>query len=139
MIPLQIINYSVYLIYLNQTDAIRKSDIILIKLSLENIKLIIYRVTHKSSIQRLYYLSIQLTTMMDGGEEIDMATKLGFSILLIVFAIGVFLQSKIIKALKQDRTTAWEIQLSHSIVMLLHFSFVVIFEIAIYSIRSLDT
>ena len=68
-----------------------------------------------------------------------MATKLGFSILLIVFAIGVFLQIKIIKALKQDRTTAWEIQLSHSIVMLLHFSFVIIFEIAIYSIQSLDT
>ena len=76
---------------------------------------------------------------MGGGEEIDIATKLGFSILLIVFAIGVFLQIKIIKALKQDRTTAWEIQLSHSIVMLLHFSFVIIFEIAIYSIRSLDT
>ena len=76
---------------------------------------------------------------MGGGEEIDIATKLGFSILLIVFAIGVFLQTKIIKAVKQDRTTAWEIQLSHSIVMLLHFSFVIIFEVAIYSIRSLDT
>ena len=76
---------------------------------------------------------------MGGGEEIDIATKLGFSILLTVFAIGVFLQTKIIKAVNQDRTTAWEIQLSHSIVMLLHFSFVIIFEIAIYSIRSLDT
>ena len=76
---------------------------------------------------------------MGGGEEIDIATKLGFSILLIVFAIGVFLQTKIIKAVKQDRTTAWEIQLSHSIIMLLHFSFVIIFEVAIYSIRSLDT
>ena len=76
--------------------------------------------------------------MIGGGEELDIASILGFSILLIVFAIGVFLQIKIIKALKQDRTTSWEIQLIHSIVMLLHFSFVIIFEITIHSIRSLD-
>ena len=35
------INYSVYLIYLKQTDALRKADKTLIKLSLANIKLIL--------------------------------------------------------------------------------------------------
>ena len=47
------INYLVYLIYLKQTDALRKADKTLIKLSLANIKLIVvasYRVTHKSNI-----------------------------------------------------------------------------------------
>ena len=35
------INYSVYLVYLKQTDALRKADKTLIKLSLANIKLIV--------------------------------------------------------------------------------------------------
>ena len=76
---------------------------------------------------------------MDGDGEFDIATLLAFFILLTVFAIGVFLQIKIIKALKQDRTTAWEIQLCHSIVMLVHFSFVIIFETTIYFVPTLDT
>ena len=76
---------------------------------------------------------------MDGDGEFDIATLLGFFILLTVFAIGVFIQIKIIKALKQDRTTAWEIQLSHSIVMLVHFSFVIIFESTIYFVPTFDT
>ena len=76
---------------------------------------------------------------MGGDGEFDIATLLGFCVLLIVFAIGVFLQIKIIKALKQDRTTAWEIQLTHSIVMLVHFSFVIIFESTIYFVPTLDT
>ena len=76
---------------------------------------------------------------MDDDRKLDAATLLGFCVLLIVFAIGVFLQIKIIKALKQDRTTAWEIQLTHSIVMLVHFSFVIIFESTIYFVPTLDT
>ena len=76
---------------------------------------------------------------MDDNRKFDAATLLGFCVLLIVFAIGVFLQIKIIKALKQDRTTAWEIQLTHSIVMLVHFSFVIIFESTIYFVPTLDT
>ena len=76
---------------------------------------------------------------MDDNRKFDAATLLGFCVLLIVFAIGVFLQIKIIKALKQDRTTAWEIQLTHSIVMLVHFSFVIIFESTIDFVPTLDT
>ena len=76
---------------------------------------------------------------MDDNRKFDLATLLGFCVLLIVFAIGVFLQIKIIKALKQDRTTAWEIQLTHSIVMLVHFSLVIIFESTIYFVPTLDT
>ena len=75
---------------------------------------------------------------MDGDGEFDIATLLGFCVLIFVFAIGVFLQIKIIKAVRQDRTTAWEIQLSHSIVMLVHFSFVIVFESSIHFIPDLN-
>ena len=76
---------------------------------------------------------------MDGDGEFDINTLIGFCVLLLVFAIGVFFQIKIIKALSQDRTTAWEIQLTHSIVMLVHFSFVIIFESTIDFVPTLDT
>ena len=75
---------------------------------------------------------------MESVEEGDITTLVGFGILLCIFTVGMFLQIKIIKGLKQDRTTAWEIDLSHSVVMMVHFSFVILFEIAIYTIPTLD-
>ena len=75
---------------------------------------------------------------MGAANTSDIVTLAGLGILPIIFAIGVYLQFKIIKGSMQDRTTAWEINLSHSIVMLVHFSFVIIFESAIYFIPDLN-
>ena len=65
---------------------------------------------------------------MDVSDGFDVGTVIGFGILGFVFTIGMCLQIKTIKVLKQDRATAWEIDLSHSIVMMIHYSFVLIFE-----------
>ena len=45
------------------------------------------------------------------------------AIVWAIFIIGVFLQVKIIAALKRDQATAWEMNLVHSIVMICHWSF----------------
>ena len=42
----------------------------------------------------------------------------------IIFSIGVFLQVKVIIVLKRDQAMAWEINLLHSVVMIVHYSFV---------------
>ena len=70
---------------------------------------------------------------MDSSLEFDLTTLLaGGGILLVIFIIGVFLQIKIIKAIRQDRATAWEVDLGHSIVMMIHFSFIIFFNIITY-------
>ena len=70
---------------------------------------------------------------MDTSLEFDLTTLLaGGGILLVIFIIGVFLQIKIIKAIRQDRATAWEVDLGHSIVMMIHFSFIIFFNIITY-------
>ena len=43
-----------------------------------------------------------------------------------IFTIGVFLQVKVIRAVKRDQAMAWEITFVHSVVMIVHFSFVAI-------------
>ena len=43
-----------------------------------------------------------------------------------IFTIGVFLQVKVIRAVKRDQAMAWEINFVHSVVMIVHFSFVAI-------------
>ena len=65
---------------------------------------------------------------LDASEGFDIATFIGFGVFGLVFTVGMYLQIKTIKALKQDRATAWEIDLSHSVVMMIHFSFVIVFE-----------
>ena len=75
----------------------------------------------------------------DVSEGLDIATIIGFAILGVVFTIGMGLQIKTIKALKQDRATAWEIDLSHSVVMMIHFSFVIVFEGTVVINLSLPT
>ena len=65
---------------------------------------------------------------MDVSDGFDVGTFIGFGILGFVFIIGMCLQVKTIKVLRQDRATAWEIDLSHSIVMMIHYSFVLVFE-----------
>ena len=49
-----------------------------------------------------------------------------------IFTIGVFLQVKVIIVLKRDQAMAWEINLLHSVVMIVHYSFVLIFNAVDY-------
>ena len=65
---------------------------------------------------------------MGVSDVFDIGTFIGFGILAFVFTIGMWLQIKTIKVLKQERATAWEIDFSHSVVMMIHYSFVIIFE-----------
>ena len=56
----------------------------------------------------------------------------GCAIFCAIFIIGVFLQVKIIAALKHDQAMAWEINLAHSILMIAIFSSSSILEIINY-------
>ena len=66
---------------------------------------------------------------MDVSDGFDIGTFIGFGVLGFVFTIGMCLQIKTIKVLKQEKATAWEIDLSHSIIMMIHYSFVILFEV----------
>ena len=50
------------------------------------------------------------------------------AIFCAIFILGVFLQFKMISTLKRDQATAWEINLMHSIVMIVHWSFRIFLE-----------
>ena len=45
-----------------------------------------------------------------------------------IFVVGVFLQVKVMATLKRDQGMAWEINLTHSIVMIVHWSFRIFLE-----------
>ena len=62
---------------------------------------------------------------------------LGSGILLLTLSVGMCLQIKLIRAIKQDRTTGWEIDLGHSAVMMIHFSFATFYTISTYAIPNL--
>ena len=61
----------------------------------------------------------------------------GSGIWLLTLAVGMSLQIKLIRAIKQDRTTGWEIDFGHSVVMMIHFSFVTFYTITTYAIPNL--
>ena len=50
------------------------------------------------------------------------------AIFCAIFVVGVFLQVKVIATLKRDQAMAWEINLAHSIVMIVHWSFRIVLE-----------
>ena len=52
----------------------------------------------------------------------------GFAIFCAIFTTGVFLQVKIISTLKSDQAMAWEIDVAHSIAMIVIFKSVLILE-----------
>ena len=56
------------------------------------------------------------------------------TIFCAIFAIGVFLQVKVIAVLKRDQAMAWEVNLVHSVVMIFHFTFVS----SIYSVNCIQ-
>ena len=45
-----------------------------------------------------------------------------FAIFCAIFTIGIFLQVKVIVALKRDQPQAWEMKLAHSVVQIVHWS-----------------
>ena len=49
-------------------------------------------------------------------------------ILVILFAIGLFLQIRIIRVSVRTKVTTWKIDTSHSIIMIIYFSFRIFFE-----------
>ena len=56
----------------------------------------------------------------------------GCALFCAIFTIGVFLQIKIILTLKRDQTMAWEIDVAHSIVLIVIFSSVSILDTVSY-------
>ena len=50
------------------------------------------------------------------------------AIFCAIFILGVFLQFKMISTLKRDQAMAWEINVMHSIVMIVHWSFRILLE-----------
>ena len=71
--------------------------------------------------------------------EFDLKTLiLGCGSSILIFIIGLCLQVKIIRAVKEDKAMAWEINLSHSIVMIIHFSISISLETTTYVIPDLS-
>ena len=55
----------------------------------------------------------------------DVPTLIGGCVIFVaIFTTGVYLQIKVISVVKRDQTMAWEINLLHSVVMIVHYSFV---------------
>ena len=48
--------------------------------------------------------------------------------LVLIYLVGLYFQIKIIKISKKDKDMTWKIDISHSIVMIVHFGFQILFE-----------
>ena len=63
----------------------------------------------------------------------DILTLIGGCVIFVViFTTGVYLQIKVILVVKRDQTMAWEINLAHSVVMVVIFSSVLILKTMSY-------
>ena len=70
--------------------------------------------------------------MMDIFGQVSMALIVEFAIFCVIFIFGVFLQVNVIAALKRDQAMAWEMNLAHSVVMIVHWSLKLLIELAHY-------
>ena len=74
-----------------------------------------------------------------GSTDIDMKPVLiAAPILIFIFSIGLYLQIKIIKIVRQEQSMSWEINMCHSIVMIIHYIFTISIEMTTYLIPSLS-
>ena len=74
-----------------------------------------------------------------GSMDIDMKTLVIVDVILIfIFLIGLYLQIKIIKTIRQEQAMAWEINRCHSIVMIIHYIYCISIETTTYIIPSLS-
>ena len=63
----------------------------------------------------------------------DILTLIGGCVIFVaIFTTGVYLQSKVMSVVKRDQTMAWEINLAHSVVMVVIFSSVLILKTMSY-------
>ena len=63
----------------------------------------------------------------------DIPTLIGGCVIFVaIFTTGVYLQMKVISVVKRDQTMAWEINLAHSVVMVVIFSSVLILKTMSY-------
>ena len=81
-------------------------------------------------------------TLCFGEQEttlrLDIATLLiRCSVYVFIFSIGLGLQMKIIKAVKEEKAMTWDINLSHSITMIIHFFFTILIDTITYIIPNL--
>ena len=70
--------------------------------------------------------------MMDIFGQVSIAWMVELTIFCAIFIIGVFLQVKVIAALKSDQAMAWEMNLAHSVVMIVHWGLKLLIELAHY-------
>jgi hypothetical protein len=75
---------------------------------------------------------------MEDTLKVHLPTFLAASgVLIFIFLIGLFLQITIIKTVRKEQSITWDIKMTHSIVMIVHFCYTIIFEIATYLIPEL--
>ena len=74
-----------------------------------------------------------------GSSDMDIKTLLTvIAVFIFIFSIGLYLQIKIIKAIRREQSMAWEINMSHSIVMIVHYICSISIETTTYIIPSLS-
>ena len=74
-----------------------------------------------------------------GSTDMDMKTLLIVNVIFcFTFSIGLYLQIKIIKAIRREQAMAWEINMCHSIVMIVHFLCSISIETTTYIMPSLS-
>ena len=75
---------------------------------------------------------------MEQTLDVNLPTFLTASgILTFIFLVGLYLQITIIKTVKKEQAIAWDIKLIHSIVMIIHYGYTIIFEVVTYLIPNL--
>ena len=70
--------------------------------------------------------------MLDILGQVTIALIVEFATFCAIFIFGVFLQVHVIAALKRDQAMAWEMNLAHSVVMIVHWSLKLLIELAHY-------
>ena len=75
---------------------------------------------------------------MEQTLDVNLPTFLTASgIITFIFLVGLYLQITIIKTVKKEQAIAWDINLIHSIVMIIHYFYTIIFEVLTYLIPNI--
>ena len=91
-----------------------------------------------NSIKTKWLKSLALIVLIMKGDDISIHHLIIFIVVVsIQFLIGMYLQIRIIKRVRQAKTTPWETQVYHSVVLIIHFSFGICFETLTYTIPNI--
>ena len=67
------------------------------------------------------------------SEGFDLTTLLiGCGAIILLFSIGFYLQVRIIKVVKEEKAMAWDITITHSVVMTFHFGLIILLDTITY-------